>query len=165
MLSRLGANDFAINPLKCEWGVQETDWLGYWLTPLGLKPWREKIDAILKHSPPTTLKELRAFIGAVTFYRDMFPRQSHILDPFTKLTKGSPKKIIWTDHHQKAFDTMKAVMAQDVMVRYPAHNLPFHVYTDVQMLATFSSVPLLCKMVNLSPSTCVCLMLHSAITL
>ena len=68
------------------------DWLGYWwLTPLGLKPWCKEIDAILKLSLPTTLKELRAFIGAVTYYRDMFRRRSHILAPLTELT--SPKKI------------------------------------------------------------------------
>jgi RNase H-like domain found in reverse transcriptase len=128
ILTRLEQNGFNANPSKCEWAVQETDWLGYWLTLTGLKPWPIKIKAITAMQAPVNIKQVRSFIGAVTYYRDMWPRRSHIIAPLTDLTgKGT---FNWTLVHQKAFDAMKAMMIEVVLLCYPDHNLPFHICTD-----------------------------------
>jgi Reverse transcriptase (RNA-dependent DNA polymerase)/Retroviral aspartyl protease len=92
-LEALDKAGFSINPAKCEWGVQTTRWLGHVLTPEGIKPDPKKVEAILAMQPPTTLKQLRSFIGAVNYYRDMWPHRSGVMAPLTKLT--SAPRFIW----------------------------------------------------------------------
>ena len=81
--------------------------------------------------PPDNATEMRTFLGMVTYYRDMWPRRSHILAPFTEMP-GLPKKakLKWTDEIEIIFRQIKTVIAEGVMMPYPDHNNPFDIYTD-----------------------------------
>jgi hypothetical protein len=130
-LRRLHENCFTIKPLKCEWAVNETDWLGYWLTPRGLKPWKKKIDAMLHMDCPRNATELRMFIGCVNYYPDMWPSRAHVLKLLTDQSGLKKKTLIkWTDEMQQAFDKMRLLMAADARAAYPDHNKRFDIYTD-----------------------------------
>ena len=83
---------FKVNPNKCDWEKQEVEFLGYLITPDGLKPLQSKIKAILAMKKPKNLKQLCSFLGLVTFYRDMWPQWSHVLTPLTNLL-STPKHI------------------------------------------------------------------------
>jgi hypothetical protein len=134
ILRRFCENGFTINLLKCEWAVKETDWLDYWLTPRGLKPWKKKIDAILHMDCSHNATELRMFIGCVNYYRDMWPSCAHVLKPLTDqsgLKKKTPIK--WTYEMQQAFDKMRLLMAANARAAYPDHNKQFDVYVGPQI--------------------------------
>ena len=80
---------------------------------------------------PRTSKELRSFIGAVNYYRDMWPSRAHVLKPLTYLSGLKNIKLInWTQDMQSELDKMRQLMTADVLAAYPNHNKRFDILTD-----------------------------------
>ena len=111
ILTSLDDNGMKCNPLKCDWMVQETDFLGQWMTPTHIKPMKKKIDTILQMDCPTTTTQVCLFIGAVNFYKSLFPQSMHLLLSLTELTRNVP--FSWNDEKECAFHAMKAIISLD----------------------------------------------------
>ena len=82
----------------------------------------------LKWKDKKNLKQVRGFVGAVNYYRDMWPSRSHTMAPLANQT--GKKTFNWTPEMERAFKAMKALLAKDEISAYPNHNLPFHIHTD-----------------------------------
>ena len=79
VLLRLKRKGFTVNPLKCDWAVQITEYLGFLLTSEGIKPLPHKIKAITNISRPTSTKHICSFVGLVNYYKDKWPKRAHFL--------------------------------------------------------------------------------------
>ena len=78
------------------------DFIGYWITPDGVRPHRSKVQAVQEWEKPTTVTEVRSFIGMVSYYRKFIRGFSHVTMPSHHLTK---KDVLWTwgSDQEKAF--------------------------------------------------------------
>ena len=133
VFSRLEKAGFSVNPLKCEFGIAEGDFLGHWMTRDGIKPWKKKVQSVLDLQRPKNASQVRTFIGLINWYRDFWPRRSHLLSPFTQLIRGLKDKkapVEWNNHLEKCFQEVKQVVAADALCAYPDLNKPFEIFTD-----------------------------------
>ncbi|KAL0160767.1 hypothetical protein M9458_044492 [Cirrhinus mrigala] len=107
VLSRLLENQLYVKAEKCEFHVPQTTFLGYQVSPHGVKMDTTKVKAVTEWPQPTTIKELQRFLGFANFYRRFIRNYSTVASPLTALLKGKPKKLKWTEEVGQAFASLK----------------------------------------------------------
>ena len=99
---------------KCSFGFREIPYLGYVITRKGIKPNPKKVQGIMVIGRPSTTTEARNLTGMVQIYRDMCPRQSHVLAPLTEAASGPKgRKILWNDALESSFKELKRMVSTE----------------------------------------------------
>jgi hypothetical protein len=76
------------------------------VTPQGIKVDQDKVEAIHSWPVPTTVTQVRSFLGFAGFYRRFVKDFSTIGAPLHELTKKGTT-FTWDAAHQHAFDMLK----------------------------------------------------------
>ena len=113
VMDRLNEAKLHVKAAKCEWLVDQVEFLGHRLShgTIGLTPLHE--EAIRQWAPPLkNKKEVQAFLGVAGFHRIFVKGFATIAKPLTDLTGNVPFK--WSN---EASDSMRAL--QNALLQEP----------------------------------------------
>src|SRR6266550_1569687 len=129
VLERLKNNDLYLKPEKCKFAQREVEFLGMIVTENTIKMDPIKLAGIRDWPTPTTVKQVRSFLGFRNYYRKFISGFAHLARPLHELTKKN-KIWTWTVECQVAFDLLKERFTSAPVLRMPDVNLPFILQTD-----------------------------------
>ncbi|GJY73055.1 putative reverse transcriptase domain-containing protein [Tanacetum coccineum] len=91
-----------------------------------------KIEAVKNWAFPTTLSEIRQFLGLTGYYRRFIKGFSKIAKPMTELTQKN-KKFNWGEEQESAFQLLKQKLCDAPILALPEGSDDFVVYCDASI--------------------------------
>jgi hypothetical protein len=106
VLEKLRSNQLYAKFGKCEFWLTEVAFLGHVISAGGVSVDTGKVKDVLNWMPPTTISEIRSFLGLVGYYRRFIKDFSKIAKPMMKLLEKN-KAFEWTKECQANFEELK----------------------------------------------------------
>ena len=129
VLQRMKDEGLFLKLSKVELFLPEITMLGFNVGIDGIRPHPKKIQGIKDAQLPRDKKQVKAFLGSMSFLRKFIPNLATILAPLTHLTrKGIP--FVLTDKHVTAFETAKGLLSEHILLNAPKGNGAFVLVTD-----------------------------------
>ena len=129
IFNALRKGNLKLKKTKCEFFLQELDFLGMKVTTEGIKPSPDKIDKIKSFTRPKNVKDVRSFTGLAQFYRKFIKGFSETARPLFDLLRLN-NTFSWTVECEQAFQSLKDSICEDVILLYPDYQKEFHLTTD-----------------------------------
>nr|VZI28787.1 unnamed protein product [Spirometra erinaceieuropaei] len=140
LFERLDSYGVIINAAKCEFGVPSLIFLGHEVNSDGIKPVPEKVSAISTFPVPTTISQLRRFLGMVNYYHRFLPHGATILQPLNSLLTHSKKTLVMTEEAVRSFNDVKAALADATLLAHPRSDAQLTLMTDASSTAVGASL-------------------------
>ncbi|KAL4281883.1 hypothetical protein GQ457_03G019080 [Hibiscus cannabinus] len=129
VLQTLLENQLYAKLSKCEFWIREVVFLGHVVSSEGIRVDPKKVEAIVNWKQPTSVTEIRSFVGLVGYYRRFVSGFSKVAAPLTKLLQKGVK-YEWSDARQQAFEKLKVALINAPVLTQPMSGKEFVVYSD-----------------------------------
>lgn len=129
VFQRLREHRLLLQPEKCTFLRESTTYLGHVITRNGVLPDPVKVKAVKEFPVPTTVKELKGFLGLCGYYRRFIKDFAKIAKPLNALFKEGTA-YLWEETQQQAFDEIKECLITEPVLQYPDFNKEFLLITD-----------------------------------
>ena len=125
------SNSLHVNLSKCHFGQREVEYLGHIVCPGGVAVDPKKVEAVNNWPTPTTIKEIRGFLGLTGYYRRFIHHYADLALPLTELLKKD-QVFRWTPKQQASFVALKTALTSAPVLITPdvSENSEFTVFTD-----------------------------------
>ena len=114
---------------KCEFWLSEVAFLGHVVSSKGITVDPAKIEAVMRWPQPTTVTEVRSFLGLAGYYRRFVQDFSKISSTLTQLTKKG-KPFAWTPVCEQSFQELKKRLVTAPVLTVPDGSGNLVVYSD-----------------------------------
>ena len=91
---------------KCDFWLKEVPFLGHVISAEGISVDPSKVHDVLDWEAPTSIPEIRSFLGLAGYYRRFIPEFSKIAKSMTELLKKGVK-FYWSSQCEEAFQKLK----------------------------------------------------------
>jgi transposase InsO family protein len=129
LLARLRAANLKLKPSKCQILRRQVEFLGHVVSGDGIATAPSKIQAVADWPTPTSVKEVRSFVGLASYYRRFVKGFADIAAPLHALT-GKNQEFSWNDRCDVAFDTLKRALIETPVLAMPVDGEPYLLDTD-----------------------------------